>query len=248
LLIITQLQPITVIFSMAEDFISDVAPQLRAGKFLRVDALDRSQETELAQGSVLTVDNQIDATTGTVKVRATFANRDYKLFPNEFVNAKMLVKTLRNVNLIPMAAVQRDNDIAYVYILEANNTVKSQNIQIANSDGTTAAVTGVNVGQTLVTDGFDRLTDGAKVVVRQPAETPAEANPNSSEEPAPPAANQPVSPANGPQGAVPGNANPGHSKHGDTNPHPTASTRKTPGGPTTEGPKKNATQTQGTPQ
>ena len=197
---------------------------------------------------MLTVDNQIDATTGTVKVRATFANRDYRLFPNEFVNAKMLVKTLRNVNLIPMAAIQRDNDIAYVYILQPNNTVKSQNIQIQNSDGTTAAVSGVSVGQTLVTDGFDRLTDGAKVVVRQPAETPAEANPNSAQETAPPAPNTQQGPANAQQSAVPGNANPGHSKHGDTNAHRTGSTRKTPGGPTTEGPKKNATQTQGTPQ
>jgi multidrug efflux system membrane fusion protein len=181
-------------------------------------------------------------------VRATFANRDYRLFPNEFVNAKMLVKTLRNVNLIPMAAIQRDNDIAYVYILQPNNTVKSQNIKIENSDGTTAAVTAVSVGQTLVTDGFDRLTDGAKVVVRQPAETPAEANPNSTEEPAPPAPNHTVGPANGPQGPITGDANPGYSKHGDMNPHRTGTTRKTPGGPTTAEPKKNGTETQGTPQ
>ncbi|HWF46404.1 MAG TPA: hypothetical protein VG168_05320, partial [Bryobacteraceae bacterium] len=215
--------PITVIFTMAEDYLSDVAPQLRAGRSLRVDALDRAQETELAQGSVLTVDNQIDTTTGTVKVRATFANRDYKLFPNEFVNAKMLVRTLHNVNLIPMAAIQRDNDIAYVYILQPNRTVKSQNIKIQNTDGTTAAVTGVNVGQTLVTDGFDRLTDGAKVVVRQPAETPAEANPDSAQETALPEPNEHVGPANAPEGPLPGDANPGYSKHGDINPTSTGS-------------------------
>jgi multidrug efflux system membrane fusion protein len=225
---------------MAEDFISDVAPQLRAGRSLRVDALDRAQETELAQGSVLTVDNQIDTTTGTVKVRATFANRDYKLFPDEFVNAKMLVKTLHNVNLIPVAAIQRDNDLAYVYILQPNRTVKSQNIQIQNTDGITAAVTGVDVGQTLVTDGFDRLIDGAKVVVRPPAETPAEANPNSAQEPALPEPNQHVGPANAPEGPLPGNANPGYSKHGDLNPNSTASMKAKRG-------KKN-TQTQGTQQ
>ncbi|HEX4231782.1 MAG TPA: efflux RND transporter periplasmic adaptor subunit [Bryobacteraceae bacterium] len=240
LLTITQLQPITVIFTMAEDYISDVAPQLRAGRSLRVDALDRAQETELAQGSVLTVDNQIDTTTGTVKVRATFANRDYKLFPNEFVNAKMLVRTLRNVNLIPMAAIQRDNDVAYVYILQPNRTVKSQNIKIQNTDGTTAAVTGVNVGQTLVTDGFDRLTDGAKVVVRQPAETPADANPNSAQETALPEPNEHVGPANAAEGPLPGDANPGYSKHGDINPNSTASAKAKHG-------KKN-TQTQGTEQ
>lgn len=235
LLTITQLQPITVIFTMAEDFISDVAPQLRAGRTLRVDALDRAQETELAQGSVLTVDNQIDTTTGTVKIRATFPNRDYKLFPNEFVNAKMLVRTLRNVNLIPVAAIQRDNDIAYVYILEPNRTVKSQNIQIQNTDGITAAVTGVNVGQTLITDGFDRLTDGAKVVVRKPAETPAEANPDSAQEPALPEPNQHVGPANAQEGPLPGDANPGYSKHGDMSPNAKSG-------------KKRNTQTQGTQQ
>lgn len=240
LLTITQLQPITVIFTMAEDYISDVAPQLRAGRSLRVDALDRAQETELAQGSVLTVDNQIDTTTGTVKVRATFPNRDYKLFPNEFVNAKMLVRTLHNVNLIPVAAIQRDNDVAYVYLLQPNKTVKSKNIQIQNTDGITAAVTGVDVGQTLVTDGFDRLIDGAKVVVRPPAEAPAEANPDSAQEQALPEPNQHVGPANAPEGPLPGNANPGYSKHGDVNPNST-------GNPKAKHGKKN-TQTQGTQQ
>jgi multidrug efflux system membrane fusion protein len=215
LLVITQLQPITVIFTMAEDYLSDVAPQLRAGRSLRVDALDRSQETELAQGTVLTVDNQIDTTTGTVRVRATFPNTDYKLFPNEFVNAKLLVKTLHGADLIPTAAIQRDNDVAYVYELQADKTVKSHNIQIVNTDGTTAAVTGVNVGETLITDGFDRLTDGAKVVIRNPAGGEAEANTNTASQPAPaePAGAQ-GQPANAPGSAQPGNANPGGSKQG----------------------------------
>jgi hypothetical protein len=104
------------------------------------------------------------------------------------------------------------------------------------------------LGQTLVTDGFDRLTDGAQVVVRAPAEAPAEANPNSAQGPAPPEPNPQAGPANGPQSPVPGNANPGHSKHSDTNSHRSGSTRKTPGGQTTEGPKKNGAETQGTPQ
>ena len=164
---ITQLQPITVIFNMAEDYIDEVATQLRAGHKLRVDALDRSDETELAQGTVLTVDNQIDTTTGTVRVRATFANRDYKLFPNEFVNARLLVRTLNNVNLIPTAAIQRNNDVAFVYVADPKtNTVHARDINIATTSGITAAVTGVNAGEMLVTDGFDRLTDGGKVTTR----------------------------------------------------------------------------------
>ncbi len=164
---ITQLQPITVIFNMAEDYIDEVATQMRAGRKLRVDALDRSNETELAQGTVLTVDNQIDATTGTVRVRATFTNRDYKLFPNEFVNARLLVRTLNNVNLIPTAAIQRNNEVAFVYLADPKTqTVHVRNINIATTSGITAAVTGVNPGDMLVTDGFDRLTDGSKVVTR----------------------------------------------------------------------------------
>lgn len=165
---ITQLQPITVIFTMAEDYISDVVAQLRAGHILRVDALSRDDQSELAQGTVLTLDNQIDPSTGTVRVRATFPNRDNKLFPNEFVNAKLLVRTLTGVNIIPMAAIQRNNDISFVYVVNADNSVRSRNINVASSDGNNAAATGVDPGETVVTDGFDKLQDGSKVVLRKP--------------------------------------------------------------------------------
>ncbi len=169
LLSITQLQPITVIFTMAEDYISEVATQMRAGHKLRVDALDRDDQTDLAQGTLLTLDNQIDTTTGTVRVRATFPNRDNKLFPNEFVNARLLVKTLDNVNLITTAAIQRNNDVAFVYVVNTSNkTVQSRNINIATTDGDTAGVTGVAPGETLVTDGFDKLQDGTKITIRKP--------------------------------------------------------------------------------
>jgi membrane fusion protein, multidrug efflux system len=172
LLTITQLQPITVIFTMAEDYIHDVATQLRAGHTLRVDALDRDNSTHLAQGALLTLDNQIDTTTGTVKVKANFANNDFRLFPNEFVNAKLLVKTLVGVNLIPIAAIQRNNDVAFVYVIdESNNTVKSRNVTIAATDGAAAAVTGVTTGEMLVTDGFDKLQDGVKITIRAPRST-----------------------------------------------------------------------------
>jgi multidrug efflux system membrane fusion protein len=166
LLTITQLQPITVIFTMAEDYIYDVTTQMRVGHKLRVDALDRDNQTELAQGTVLTLDNQIDTTTGTVRVRASFANRDYRLFPNEFVNARLLVKTLMNVNIIPTAAIQHNNEVSFVYVVGPNSTVQSRNINIATTDGLSAAVTGVKPGETLVTDGFDKLQDGIKVMIR----------------------------------------------------------------------------------
>lgn len=165
---ITQLQPITVIFTIAEDYIADVVKQVRAGHTLRVDALSRDTENELAQGTVLTLDNQIDTSTGTVRVRATFPNRDNRLFPNEFVNAKLLVRTLMGVNIVPMAAIQRNNDISFVYVVNTDKSVHSRNIDMATSDGTNAAVTGVNPGETVVIDGFDKLQEGTKVVVRKP--------------------------------------------------------------------------------
>ena len=190
LLTITQLQPITVIFTMAEDYINEVATQMRAGHSLRVDALDRDDQTELAQGTLLTLDNTIDTTTGTVRVRARFPNLDLKLFPNEFVNAKLLVRTLNNVNLIPNAAVQRNNDAAFVYVVDpATNTVHSRDIKVATSNATVAAATGVNPGETLVTDGFDKLQDGGKVAIRK-ATGPAAAPPNTEENENQPHANQ----------------------------------------------------------
>lgn len=170
---ITQLQPITVIFTMAEDYLDQVVQQMRHGNKLRVDARSRDDQTELAQGTVLALDSQIDTTTGTVRVRATFPNRDNILFPNEFVNARLLLKTLMGVNIIPTAAIQRNNDVAFVYEVNANSTVTSHNVNVATTDGDYAAVTGVAPGQTLVTDGFDKLQDGSKVAVRQPRQTGA---------------------------------------------------------------------------
>jgi multidrug efflux system membrane fusion protein len=174
LLTITQLQPITVIFIMAEDYIYDVSTQMRSGHKLEVDAYDRSNQTKLSQGTLITLDNQVDTTTGTVKARASFANRDYRLFPNEFVNARLLVKTLMGVNIIPTDAIQRNNDIAYVYVVNMQaKTVKSRNIKVATIDGLQAAVTGVSPGDTLVTDGFDKLQDNTKISIR-PERAPSE--------------------------------------------------------------------------
>lgn len=169
LLTITQLQPITVIFPMAEDHISEVAAQMRTGNKLKVQAMDHSNSTLLAEGTVLTIDNQIDPGTATVKVRAQFANHDLKLFPNQFVNARLLVNTIKDANVIPTAALQRNNDAAYVYIVDPeSSTVMTRPVTILTTNGLQAAVTGVKPGETLVVDGFDKLQDKTKVVVRQP--------------------------------------------------------------------------------
>jgi membrane fusion protein, multidrug efflux system len=181
LLTITQIQPITIVFTMAEDFLGEVTSQLRAGHRLQVDALDRANQNEIARGSVLTIDNQIDTTTGTVKVRASFTNRDLRLFPNEFVNARLLVKTLKGVNLIPTSAIQRNGDAAFVFVLDQNQTVHTRNISVSATDGMQAAATGVKPDESLVTDGFDRLQDGEKVAIRRESATREETTPQTNQ-------------------------------------------------------------------
>jgi multidrug efflux system membrane fusion protein len=167
LLVITQLQPITVIFSIAEDYVDDVNSQVRAGNALPVDALDRDQLTEIAHGSLLTTDNQIDTTTGTLRLRAIFPNQDLKLFPNHFINARLLVRTLHNATLVPSAAIQRNEQMAYVYMVKPDQTVISQEVEVQTTDGITTAVSGLKPGATVVTDGFDKLQDGSKISVKQ---------------------------------------------------------------------------------
>jgi membrane fusion protein, multidrug efflux system len=175
LCVITQIQPITVIFTVAEDDIDAVTAQMGTGHTMPVLALDRAKERQIAAGSLLTVDNQVNTTTGTVRARATFPNTKNELFPSQFVNARLLVKTLSQVNLVPQAAIQRNGDIAYVYAVQPDGTVKSQNIKILATEGETSAVTGVAAGAQLVTDGFDKLQNGSKVVQRRipPAAPPA---------------------------------------------------------------------------
>jgi multidrug efflux system membrane fusion protein len=169
LVVITQLQPITVIFTVAEDSLGEILPELRSGRPLRVEALDRGQQTQLAQGFLNTLDNQIATATGTVRARATFANAKSELFPNQFVNVRLYVKTLTQVALVPTAAIQRNDTAAFVYVIQPDGTVKSRPIIITASQGDEAAVTGVQAGESLVTDGFEKLEDGSKVAVRSPA-------------------------------------------------------------------------------
>lgn len=179
LVVITQLHPITVIFSIAEDYLPQVQKQLRTGTKMAVDALDRDQTTKLASGSLLTLDNQIDTTTGTLKLKAIFPNQDFALFPNQFVNARLLVDTQENATLIPVAAIQRNSKGAFVYVVSSDNTATLQNITVGTTDGNVASVTGINSGDAVATTGFDKLQTGAKVAVHnQPSNdsTPANAN------------------------------------------------------------------------
>ena len=168
LLTITQLQPITVIFTIAEDDLGEVTEQMATGRSLAVKALDRSKQREIADGTLITVDNQVNTTTGTVRARATFPNTRNELFPNQFVNARLLVKTLTQVNLVPQSAVQHNNDAAFVYVVQPDSSVKSQDVKILASEGEVSAISGVQPDERVVTDGFDKLQSGSKVVVRDP--------------------------------------------------------------------------------
>jgi multidrug efflux system membrane fusion protein len=164
LVIITQIQPITVVFTLPEDNLGQVQPQLQKRAKLTVDAYDSDDVKKIATGTLLTLDNQIDTTTGTVKARASFVNKDSSLFPNEFVNTHLLVNTLKNATLIPTAAVQHNVQAAFVFVL-LNNVAHMQPIQVGVTTGTTAQVTGINPGDVLATSSFDKLQDGTSVSI-----------------------------------------------------------------------------------
>jgi multidrug efflux system membrane fusion protein len=168
LVVITQLQPITVIFSVAEDYLPQIQKQLRQSNKMSVEAFDRNQQTKLASGKLLTLDNQIDTTTGTVKLKAIFENSDIALFPNQFVNARLLVDTQQNATLVPTAAIQRNAQGAFVYVVKSNQTAAMQTVTIGTTDGGNAAVQGVKPGDVLAITGFDKLQDGVKVSVQKP--------------------------------------------------------------------------------
>ena len=166
IVVITQLQPISVIFTLPEDDLPPIQRQLAAGARLSVTAWDRANTMTLSQGTLATLDNQIDTTTGTVKLRAVFANADGMLFPNQFVNAKLLVDTLRGATLVPNAAVQTGSPGTFVYVVRPDHTVTIRVIRTGAADSTdTAALAGLRVGDVVVTDGTDRLKEGSTVVL-----------------------------------------------------------------------------------
>jgi membrane fusion protein, multidrug efflux system len=173
LVVVTQLQPITIIFTLAEDSLSDIRAQMHPGTSLPVYAFDRALETKIASGKLLTLDNQIDTTTGTVKARAIFDNKDDALFPNRFVNTKLLVRTLKGVTLVPTNAIQHNGPTAFVYVIH-NGTASVKTVTPGVTDSGMTAVEGANPGDVVATSSFNNLQNGVHIVV---SKTPMAANP-----------------------------------------------------------------------
>jgi multidrug efflux system membrane fusion protein len=167
LVVITQLQPITVVFNVSEDDLPQVQAQLSTGKTLEVDAFDRAQDKILDSGKLRSVDNEVDTTTGTIKFRAEFTNKKLSLFPNQFVNARLRVRTLHNATLVPTVAVQHNGTSAFVYVVNSNNTVSVQPVTPLTGNEQETAVQGLNAGVTLATSGFDDLENGAPVIAQK---------------------------------------------------------------------------------
>src|SRR5437764_4512712 len=205
IIVITQLQPISVIFTLPEDKLPAVARRVRQGAALSATAFDRSGTVKLDTGRLDTIDNQIDTTTGTVKLRAIFDNADQTLYPNQFVNIQLLVDTLKGADLVPNAAVQRGAPGTFVYVVKPDETVAAQPVTLGpGADQRIVVTKGLEPGQIVVVDGADRLKDGAKVrVTRSAAPAAAQAQPQGeglTAAPSPaPAAAQPGASANPPE-------------------------------------------------
>jgi multidrug efflux system membrane fusion protein len=178
LVVITQLQPITVEFNVAEDSVPQIMEAIHGGRQLEADAYDRANQKKLAIGKVESFNSQIDTTTGTLRVRATFENDDGVLFPNQFVNVRLLVDTHKGVTLLPNNAIQRNDNGEFVYLVQSNQTVALKTITVGTTDGNVSEVQDLEPGSVVAADSFNRLSDGAKVAVRPSASAakPAIAN------------------------------------------------------------------------
>jgi membrane fusion protein, multidrug efflux system len=168
LVVITETQPITVVATISEDNLSEVMQQPHQGVNLPLDAWDRANEKKIASGKVTSFDNQIDTTTGTIKVRASFENKKGELYPNEFVNTRLQVKILHDQILLPNSAIQHNGNVAYVYVIQ-NQQVSMRTIKTGVSDGGNTAVQGVNAGEVFANSSFDKLQDGSKITISQQA-------------------------------------------------------------------------------
>ena len=167
IVVITQDQPISVVFSIPEDNLPQVRKAMADGRELPVDAYDREMKVRLATGKVFAVDNQIDPTTGTVRLKALFANEDFGLFPNQFVNVKMLVDVLENVILIPNSAIQLNGPARFIFVAKPDQTVERRTITVGRTEGEKTVVTnGLALGEIVVTEGVDRLQNGSTVMTR----------------------------------------------------------------------------------
>jgi membrane fusion protein, multidrug efflux system len=187
LVVVTQLQPITVIFSVEQSYLAQIEQQLRAGQKMSVEALDRNQETKIEDGTLLTLDNQVDVSTDTVKLRASFNNSKGMLFPNEFVNARLLLNTQRGDTVVPSNAIQRNAQGAFVYVIGSDQKAHVQNVTAGVSDDNMTAVTGIGPGVVVATTGFNQLQDG--ITVSEPGSgrgargsRTADSNPSSGEQ------------------------------------------------------------------
>jgi multidrug efflux system membrane fusion protein len=169
LVVVAQMQPITVVYTLAEDSLGQVLTRMRQSKTLPVDAWDRAQTKKLASGKLESIDNLIDTTTGTVKLRALFDNKDGSLFPNQFVNTRLLLNTLNGVTLIPSGAVQHNGTAAFAYVV-ANGVANIRTVQAGVTDGGMTSVTGLNPGEVVATSSFDKLQAGSKVVISKQAQ------------------------------------------------------------------------------
>jgi membrane fusion protein, multidrug efflux system len=179
LVVITEMQPTTVIFTLAEDSLAQVQARMRQMHSLPVEAWDRTSTNKLGTGKLLTINNQIDTTTGTVKLRATFDNRNKALFPNQFVNTRLLVSTMTGVTLIPTGAVQHNGQVAFVYAIDAEKKVaRVKNVKTGVSDAGVIAVTGINPGDQVATSSFEKLQDKSQVIISKQAmaANPSEGN------------------------------------------------------------------------
>jgi multidrug efflux system membrane fusion protein len=165
MLVITQIQPISVIFPISEDQLTPILQRIRAGQKLRVDAWDRQDTGKIATGTLSTIDNQIDQTTGTLKLRAIFPNENRELFPNQFVNAHLLEQEKTGVTLLESAAIQRNTNNTYVYLIKPDQTVTVRNIEIGTTSADESEITsGLNPGDKVVMTGVDKLQEGSKVI------------------------------------------------------------------------------------
>ena len=177
IIVVTELQPISVIFSLPEDSINQVMVHVNAGEKLHATAYDRSMSTKLSEGTLSNVDNQVDPTTGMVKMRAMFDNTDLKLFPSQFVNIRLLLDTMHNQVYVPAAAIQHGSQGSYVYVIDKDRSANMRAVSTGVTDGDKVAiVSGVAPGETVVVDGADRLKDGATVLLpgdKLPATTPS---------------------------------------------------------------------------
>lgn len=169
LAVITQLEPITVIFTIPEDSVPPLLDKLRAAERLAVDAYNREQTQKIASGSLLTLDNQIDPNSGTVRLRAEFANKDHALFPNQFVNARLLLETRRGLTVVPTTAIQRSPRGNFVYLVKADQTVTMRQVRLGPAEGDETAIdAGLAPGDRVVVEGVERLRDGVKVELKGP--------------------------------------------------------------------------------